>query len=236
MSSERKLYPLTASQKMHYFTIQYCPMKQVLNIATSLTIEADIDFGVLKQSIYEVYDRYESMRLRFCRDENGEVMQYVVPHEERDIPYFEFSHWKFEDAENEMKKWSRVPFERFDSPMNKVVMISMPDGYKGIYLLVDHMTMDAQSIVLFFKDVITIYCHKMYGYDYPKPLASYIEQLEKDLKYEANSKALNRDRAYLKEVIESSEPIYTTFRVSRVCSSRERKAATRTCVPQSMTA
>ena len=52
MSSERKLYPLTASQKMHYFTIQYCPMKQVLNIATSLTIEADIDFGVLKQSIY----------------------------------------------------------------------------------------------------------------------------------------------------------------------------------------
>ena len=93
--------------------------------------------------------------------------------------------------------------------------------------------MDAQSIVLFFKDVITIYCHKMYGYDYPKPLASYIEQLEKDLKYEANSKALNRDRAYWKEVIES---IYTTFRVSRVCSSRERKAATRTCVPQSMTA
>lgn len=49
----------------------------------------------------------------------------------------------------------------------------------------------------------------MYGYDYPKPLASYIEQLEKDLKYEANSKALNRDRAYWKEVIESSEPIYT---------------------------
>lgn len=101
------------------------------------------------------------------------------------------------------------PFERFDSPMNKVVMISMPDGFKGIYLLVDHMTMDAQSIVLFFKDVITIYCHKMYGYDYPKLLASYIEQLEKDLKYEANSKALNRDRAYWKEVIESSKPIYT---------------------------
>lgn len=208
MSNERKLYPLTASQKMHYFTIQYCPMKQVLNIATSLTIEADIDFGVLKQSIYEVYDRYESMRLRFCKDENGEVMQYVVPHEDRDIPYFEFSHWKFEDAENEMKKWSRVPFERFDSPMNRVVMISMPDGYKGIYLLVDHMTMDAQSIVLFFKDIITIYCHKMYGYEYPKPLASYIEQLEKDLKYEANSKALNRDRAYWKEVVESSEPIF----------------------------
>lgn len=207
--NERKLYPLANSQKMHYFTLKYCPMKQVLNIGTSLTIETDIDFNVLKQSIYEVYDRYESMRIRFCLDENNEVKQYIVPHEDRDIPFFEFSHWKFEDAENEMRKWTEVPFERFDSPMNKVVMISMPDGYKGVYLLADHMTMDAQAIVLFYKDLIQIYCSKMYGMDYPKPLESYIKALEKDLKYEANSKALARDREYWMSKIEESEPIYT---------------------------
>lgn len=65
---ERKLYPLVASQKMHYFTLQYCPMKQVLNIGTSLTIETDIDFNVLKESIYEVYDRYECLRIRFLSE------------------------------------------------------------------------------------------------------------------------------------------------------------------------
>ncbi|MGN0551287.1 MAG: hypothetical protein ACI4I4_05520 [Acutalibacteraceae bacterium] len=27
-------------------------------------------------------------------------MQYIAPKEERDIPFFEFSHWKMEDAEN----------------------------------------------------------------------------------------------------------------------------------------
>lgn len=208
MNETQKLYPLAASQKMHYFTVQYCPQKQVLNIGTSLTIEADINFDVLRESIYEAYEHCECMRLRFTQDENGEVMQYVVPKEEREIPFFEFGHWKYEDAENEMKKWTSVPFERFNSPMNKIVMISMPDGFKGVYLLVDHMTMDAQAIVWFLKDVIQVYCSKMYDTEYPKPLQSYIKALEKDLNYENNSKALQRDRKFWNEFIEASEPIY----------------------------
>lgn len=208
MSQEKKLYPLAASQKLHYFTVQYCPQKQVLNIGTSLTIETDIDFDVLKESIYEAYEHCECMRVRFTQNENGEVMQYVVPREERDIQFFEFGHWKYEDAENEMKKWTSVPFERFDSPMNRVVMISMPDGFKGMYLLVDHMTMDAQAIVLFMTDVIQVYCSKKYGTEYPKPLQSYIKALEKDLKYEDNSKALQKDRKFWNEFLEISEPIY----------------------------
>lgn len=209
MSETKKLYPLAASQKMHYYTVQYCPKKQVLNIGTSLTIEADINFDVLKESIYESYERCECMRIRFTQDENGEVMQYIAPKEERDIQFFEFSHWKQEDAENEMKNWTSIPFERFDSPMNKVVMISMPDGFKGIYLLVDHMTMDAQAIVLFLKDVIQVYCSKMYDYEYPKPLQSFIKALEKDLKYEAGSKAHDKDRKFWEEYLEQPEPIYT---------------------------
>ena len=39
-----KLYPLTAAQKLHFYTLTYCPKKQVLNIGTSLTIKEDIDF------------------------------------------------------------------------------------------------------------------------------------------------------------------------------------------------
>ena len=209
MSENKKLYPLAASQRMHYYTVQYCPQKQVLNIGTSLTIEADIDFDVLRESIYEAYDRCECMRIRFTQNENGEVMQYIEPKEEREIPFFEFGHWKYEDAENEMKNWTSVPFERFDSPMNRVVMISMPDGFKGVYLLVDHMTMDAQAIVLFLKDVIQVYCSKKYDYEYPKALQSYIKALEKDLKYEAESKSKQKDKQFWTEFIEKSEPMYT---------------------------
>ena len=126
-----RLYPLTAAQKLHFLTLSYCPKKQVLNIGTSITIKEDIDFEILREAIYRAYERCEAMRIRFVHDEAGNVMQYVAERETRYIEFFEFSHWNIEDAENEMREWTETPLDRDDSPLNKVVMISMPDGYKG---------------------------------------------------------------------------------------------------------
>lgn len=216
MENSIKLYPLTNAQRLHYFTVQYCPLKQVLNIGVSVTIEIDVDFSILKESIYEAYDHFECSRIRFCQTDNGEVMQYIVEKETRDIAYFDFRHWKMEDAEKEMKKWTEVPFERYNSPMNRIVMIDMPDGFKGVYLLVDHMTMDAQALITFLSDVIMIYSRKKYNYSYTNPAASYIEAIEKDFIYENNSKALQRDRKYWNEVIESSEPMFTDIMGTKI--------------------
>ena len=46
------------------------------------------------------------------------------------------------------------------------------------------------------------------GVEYPSEMRSYIEQLEKDLAYEAGSKAQQRDREYFYKLIGQSEPIY----------------------------
>ena len=62
---------------MHFYTLRYCPKKQVLNIGTSLTIKEDIDFNVLREAIYKAYERCESMRIRFVEDEEGNTLQYV---------------------------------------------------------------------------------------------------------------------------------------------------------------
>ena len=203
------VYPLTAAQKFHFFYQNFCPKKEVLNIGTSLTIGVDLDFGELKQAIYKAYERCDSMRLRFAHDKEGTYYQYVVDKEERDIEYVDFTGKTMEEAEETMKAWTRVPFKRDDSPMNRVVMIKTQDGYQGVYLLVDHMTMDAQSLICFLKDIIELYCNAKYeGVPYPKDMASYIEQVEKDLAYEAGSKAQARDAAYFQRLIESSEPIY----------------------------
>lgn len=180
------VYPLTAAQKFHFFYQQYCPQKQVLNIGTSLTIGTDLDWEVLKQSIYKAYDRCESMRIRFAKDKEGNCYQYVVDKEERDIEFVDFSGKTMEEAEEIMKQWTAVPFKMEDSPMNRLVMIHTPDGFNGVYLLVDHMTMDAQSLICFMKDVIELYCNTMYeGIEYPKDMSSYIEQIQRDLAYEA---------------------------------------------------
>lgn len=221
----KKLYPLTAAQKLHFFYQKYCPKKQVLNIGTSLTIQQSLDFGALKDAIYQAYGRCESMRLRFTKASDGNVYQYIARQEERDIEFFDFTGWQECHAEDKMREWTAIPFERFDAPLNRVVMIITPDGFQGIYLLVDHMTMDAQSLILFLKDVIEIYCNKKYeGIEYPKEMSSYIEQLEKDLLYEAGSRSQKRDIAFFEKMIASSEPIFNSiFGPQKLEEERERE-------------
>ena len=123
------VYPLTAAQKFHFFYQNFCPKKEVLNIGTSLTIEVDIDWELLRQSIYKAYERCEAMRVRFAKDKEGNCYQYVVDKEEREIELVDFSGMSMEEAEKTMRKWTAVPFKLEDSPMNRVVMIQMPDGF-----------------------------------------------------------------------------------------------------------
>lgn len=184
----------------------------MLNIGTSLTIQQSLDFQALQDAIYQAYARCESMRLRFTKDKEGNVYQYIADREDREIEFFDFTGWQECHAADKMREWTAVPFERYDTPMNRIVMIITPDGFQGIYLLVDHMTMDAQSLILFLKDVIEIYCHKKYeGVEYPKQMSSYIEQLKKDLAYEAGSKSQKRDIAFFESMISESEPVFNSI-------------------------
>ncbi|MGN0496861.1 MAG: condensation domain-containing protein [Lachnospiraceae bacterium] len=205
-----KTYPLTAAQKFHFYYLERCPKKEVVNVGTSLTIEYELDLDVLRQSVYKAIERCESMRLRFAYDKKEKQWyQYVVEKDDRDIEYVDFSGKTMEEAEGIMTEWTRVPFERQDSPMFKIVLIKTPDGNQGMYLLVDHFILDAQSLICFMKDIIELYCNTMFeGVDYPKEMRSYIKQLEKDLEYEAGSKAQQKDREFFQNLIEQSEPIY----------------------------
>ena len=213
--AELKCYPLTAAQRIHNYTIKFSA-HQVLNIGTGFYIQHDIDFDILKKAIKMSYQRFDSMRLRFVKDEDDTVYQYIVPNDDRDIPLFDFSNWNEEDAHKEMENWTKIPFERYNSPMNYIAMIKLPNGYNGTYLKVDHMTMDSSSLIAFDTDVLQIYCHLAYGTEMPKPMMSYIKALEKDLEYEAGSAAYKKDEAYWMEQIEADEPMYTDLLHSAV--------------------
>ena len=203
------VYPLTNAQKFHLYYQSFCPKKEVVNIGVSLTIGMELDLDVLKESIYKAYERCDSMRLRFAKDKEGNWYQYVVAKEEREIEYVDFTGKTMEEANAIMTGWTQKPFKQIDSPMNRIVIIKTPDGFMGTYNLVDHMTMDAQSLIYFMTDVIELYCNaKFEGVPYPKDMASYVEQLQKDLAYEAGCKAKDRDAEFFQKIIEESEPIY----------------------------
>lgn len=205
-----KVYPLTAAQKLHYYCMKYCPKKQVLNIGSSLTIQVELDWELLRKSIKEAISRCESMRVRFAHDEEGNAWQYVVKEDDMEIEYFDFSTWRAEAVKKRLDEWTEVPLASDDAPLYRIVMIKMPDGYDGIYMVVNHLIMDAQSMIMFLRDVIELYCHQIYEeVAYPREMSSYQKQLEKDLAYEAGSAACIRDREWFEKLISSSEPIFT---------------------------
>ena len=205
-----KVYPLTVAQKFHLYYLPHCPSAAVLNIGTSLTIEVEIDWEVLGRAINKAYERCEAMRVRLAKDKEGNWYQYVVDHEDQEIEFRDFTGMTMEEAEAEMQKWTTVPFKMQDSPLTRIVMIKMPDGFSGVYFLAQHMIVDAQSLIAFLKDIIELYCNEKYeGVPYPKDMASYIEQIQKDLAYEAGSKAQQRDIDFFqKEIAENGEPIF----------------------------
>lgn len=222
-----KCYPLTAAQRLHFYTIKFAK-PQVLNIGTGLYIKQDVNFDVLKQCIMQTISDFDTMRLRFLQDEDGTVYQYVVPFDEREIGFFDFSGWNEEDAHEEMTKWTHKPFERFNSAMNRVVMIKYPGGYNGVYLKVDHMTMDSSSIIEFNKRVLELYCHRVYGFAAPKEtLTSYIKAVEHDLEYEkADNPSHLADEAYWKEQIEETSLCIPTLPARADCLPSAVKAET----------
>lgn len=206
-----KAYPLTAAQNLHFYCMKYCPKKQVVNIGSSLTIGAQLDFDELRRALEKAVSRCESMRVRLAHDrKDGNEYQYVVPDDVPNLSFFDFTGWKEADAHNKMCEWTSEPFTEEDAPLYRIVMIRTPDGFEGFYLCVNHMIMDAQSLILFFRDVIELYCHAKYeGIAAPKEMASYIAQLEKDLAYEAGTPASKKDRAFFEQLIGASEPIFT---------------------------
>ena len=205
----KKVYPLTSAQKLHYYSMKYCPKKQVLNIGSGLTIQVELQRDLLEQCIKEAVSRCEALRVQFAEDKDGNVYQYVTD-EVAEIKHFNFAHWQEEHAHDKMTELTSTPFEMYDSPMYEIVMIEMPDNFYGMYVKVNHLVMDAQSLIVFFKDVIELYSSKVYEeVPFPKEMASYLKQLEKDLEYEAGSKSSQKDREFFEQLITSSEPIFT---------------------------
>ena len=125
----RKYYPLTPSQKIHFKPIIEFGTQQVANISICMTLQAPLDFGLLKKCIQLEYERYECLRIRFTKvDPNGEVRQYVVSRDDRDIDYENLSWLSGDDAYHRMEEWSRIPFDGDNIPMNVIKMISLPGG------------------------------------------------------------------------------------------------------------
>ncbi len=204
-------FDLTPAQKAQYQKIQEYNTQQVANICISMTLQSPLDFGLLKKCIQLEYERYECLRIHFTApDEQGEIKQYIIPQDHRDISYVNLSGGSDEDAYQTMLQWSKEPFDGSDVPLSEFIMISLPDGFHGLYLKIDHRLADSCAVTVMVNDIMELYCHYRFGSPYPEDLSSYTAMVEKDLKKSTLPKKVAKDAAYWAETFEQyGEPKYS---------------------------
>lgn len=208
---EPVLYPLTSAQRLMYRMVQSCPRwPQVLNINALLTLQAPIDFDILRRALKEEYARSESLRIRFTPpDENGVLRQYIVPEETAEPGFLDLSQMREQDAIAVLEKDSRIALPRADAAMHAISMVKMPDGYNGIYVKIDHMITDSCAIILMINDIMEIYCNLAFGTPLPNAPTSYRKALERDLQRERDKARVAADREFWERTLDLGEPLYT---------------------------
>ena len=117
----REYYPLTAAQKMHHDWIQKYRTQQVSGVSVVASLQAPLDFGLLKKCLQLEFERYGCMRIRFTKpDENGDVKQYIIKKETRDIPFKDLSGMSLAEADQMMQQWAYETFEGDNIPMCEI--------------------------------------------------------------------------------------------------------------------
>ncbi|MBQ8503778.1 MAG: hypothetical protein IJ491_05820 [Clostridia bacterium] len=209
-----KAYPISNSQKMMYLmSLKYGSGYPVNNIGFGYYWKGEMDKKVMKEAIYEAISRCDTMRLRFVMGKKLSLLQYVTEKSELKIEEWDYSNMTVDEAEKKLTEFSRTNIPMFNCELHKIALVDFKDGYKGIFMRIQHLAMDAYSLKIFVNDVIEIYLHKTKGTAYPKPMRPYIPVLEKELAYET-SEQHEIDRQYWYDSLaKTDEPIFTDYMI-----------------------
>lgn len=207
----KEYYPLTAAQKLHYDWIKNYKTQQVSGVSVVASLKAELDFGLLKKCIQLEFERYGCMRIRFTKpDAKGEIKQYIVKKDSRDIPLKDLSGMSLAEADNLMQQWAYETFDGDDIPMCDVTMVKLPEGYNGFFIHMDHRLIDSCGLVVMINDLMQLYTHYRFNSPYPEDLADFEEVLVKDLKRANNEKRFAKDKKFWDDQLDAlGEPLYS---------------------------
>lgn len=221
----KEYYPLTAAQRMHHLWIQNYKTQQVSGVSVVASLKADLDFDIFKKCLKLEFERYGCMRVRFTKpDENGEVQQYIVDKDTRDIPIKDLSAMTMQEADDLMQQWAYETFDGDDIPMCDVTMVRLPEGYNGFFLHMDHRLIDSCGIVVMINDIMELYTHYRFDSRYPHDMADFKEVLINDLGRANNAKRFAKDKKFWDDQLdELGEPLYSDIKgTSVLAESRKR--------------
>ena len=171
-----------------------------------------LDFGLLKKCIQMETERSGCTRIRFTKpDKDGNVQQYLVKQDPRDIGFKDLSGMgSLAKADELMQQWAYETFDGDDIPMCEFTMLKLPEGYNGFFVHMDHRLIDSCGLVVMIGDLFQLYTYYKYGTAYPQELADFETVLKKDLAKAGNEKRFAKDKKFWDDQLDAlGEPLYS---------------------------
>lgn len=200
------LYETIPSQDCMYLMHRFSLHKQMAQIPTSFTIEADADLEVLQKAMDLVIERNDCLRLTFIK-KKGKLMQYFREPYKYQVPvkYFRNEEEKEAFCAEDAKK--PVRFEKGE--LFRIYFYKVSDGRTGIYANFTHMIIDALGIAFFYKELLEIYFALKNDKPLPAPTDSYEEYIIRELENLRDEDKMKKHEEFYKEYfLKNGEPFY----------------------------
>lgn len=210
----RTSYDVTPSQQLSLLNRRFTVHKQVVNIATALTLDEALDAARLEAALRLTILRWDAFGLRFTR-RFGRVRQHFAERETLGITHIDFRGRKPAAMERTFLAEAARRIPLFRSPQARFVLFRTPEGHSGVFSVISHLIMDSWSISTFYVDLISVYAALDAGTALPPPPADYEPLLAEELAYQTSSRS-RADKAFWQDELSQPQPRFVSLRGSSV--------------------
>ena len=219
---EHTYYPLTPSQMSIFLARKYSVHKSIINVPTSLIIKEEMDTELLEEAVRKGIERWDSFGIRILKEKPAPKQYFSEKREAESIEKLDFTGKSREDMERTFLKLASKKLEIYNAPMARFFILKTPEGYGGIFSVINHLIMDSWAISMFYKDCIEIYYAMKNGTPFPKDVKPYENLLQKEIMYR-QSEQYKRGLEYYQNEFSKKEAMFTHVNGSEVLEKFRKK-------------
>lgn len=218
---ERTLYALTPSQGLTVMNRTWCIHRNVVNIPTSIIVDAALDLALLEDAVRVAVGRWDSFGIRIIK-EGRQWQQYFAEPALISLKRKDFRGGTRAEMEEFFHHEARKVLPLAQSPMAKIWVFADPEGNSGVFSVINHLIMDSWAIGNFYADVLGVYQSLAHGRPLPKEPVPYEGVLIKELAY-LQSDRYKADQEYWLQELTASEPLFASLKGSQELADYRKK-------------
>lgn len=193
------IYELTGSQASAVSMQDYCLHKNVVQVPMYLIVDRLLDFDLLRKAISAEIERNDCLRLFYFRREK-KIFQYFLPKiKPPRIPFYDFSGKTEKEMLDKLKRDAARPVRFLNGESWRMMIFSAPENKSGIYININHASMDLYAVLAFFKDLLNVYIALENGTEMPKPMTRFEVAMQRDFILHADERRMNGHKKFFAE-------------------------------------